>query len=133
MGQAHSELNAATATARVETLPMFVREDSGRASGSALLVDYRCLLDRSDPLGTHLGGRFGNVPARPAHLGKKDTQSSDFHALAGAVPLIGSPKHEFPMEEYDMHRLVLRCEATLQGSPSKWSRLAVGCRLKFAQ
>src|SRR5436190_17197424 len=38
----HSGLKAAMASSRVVTLPMFVGEDSGRTSSSALVVDYRC-------------------------------------------------------------------------------------------
>src|SRR5260370_11810367 len=47
------------ASSRVVRLPMFVGEDSGRASSSALVVDYGCLLGRGDCLGTHPGGRSG--------------------------------------------------------------------------
>jgi hypothetical protein len=40
-------------------------------------------------LGTHPGGRFGHVLAQFGPLiqeGESNTQSSNFHALAGAVP-----------------------------------------------
>jgi hypothetical protein len=45
-------LNAATSLSRVETLPPFASENSGRASGSAFLVGDRCVLGRGDRLGT---------------------------------------------------------------------------------
>jgi MFS family permease len=50
--------------ARGSRASVFVREDSGRASGSPFLVDHRCLLDRGDRLGTHPGGRFIHVLAQ---------------------------------------------------------------------
>src|ERR1700757_3585386 len=45
------------ASSRVVTLPMFVGEDSGGTSSSALVVDSRCLLDRGDCLAARPGGR----------------------------------------------------------------------------
>ena len=55
----------------------FVREDSGRASGSALLVDHRCP-----------GGRFGHVPtARPA-LSRRKKVTLD-HQIFARWPEVG--------------------------------------------
>jgi hypothetical protein len=42
-------------------LPTFAREDSGRASGSALLVDDRCVLDRGDRLATIQMQKYATV------------------------------------------------------------------------